>query len=153
MQHYRYRDSRKRRYASSHGRWTWIFFLVISCVVVVGLAVCLIYPLLASREKKPSSDATQVFAPVSAVQTQLEYRTVKYAQDQVHRGELILVNNDNLCQFLEDSNLVSVYEEKGEGYKVSDTTVKVQQSVMAPFNELMRDFQHLTGYDEVMVAS
>ncbi len=153
MQHYRYRDSRKRRYAPSHGRWTWIFFLIVSCVVVVGLGVCLIYPLLASKEKHPSPDTTQVFAPISGVQTQLEYRTVKYTQDQVHRGELILVNNDNLCRFLEDSNLVSVYEEKGEGYKVSDTTVKVQKSVITPLNEMMRDFQHLTGYDEVMVAS
>lgn len=152
MQHYRYRGSRKQRYAPPHSRIiTWIFFSVIACIVVAGLAVCLIYPWKASQTQEP--ETTPVFAPVPAVQTSLEYRTVQYPRDQIARGPLILVNNEHLCEFLEDNSLISVYDKKGTGYKVSDTTVKIQASIIDPFNEMMETFYQFTGYSDVMAAS
>lgn len=145
MQKYGYRKNGR----SSHRVWMWGFFLAVACAVACGLAVCLLYPFFAGRKK----EAAPVFAVVSSVQTQLQYRTVKYRPEQVNKGPLILVNNEHMCEFLENDRLVSVYDEKGEGYLVSDTTVRVQKSIMAPLNEMMRDFQRLTGYQEVMVAS
>lgn len=149
MQKYRYRGSRYRRPASSHSKITWIFFSVIACIVIAGLAVCLIYPWQASK----NNPAEPAFAAVPSVQTSLEYRAVQYPREQVSRGPLILVNNEHFCEFLEDNTLVSVYDKKGEGYKVSDTTVQVQASIIEPFNKMMQTFHQLTGYPDVMAAS
>lgn len=76
-----------------------------------------------------------------------------FTADDVHRGELILVNADHEYRFPEAPTDVSVYDNKTISYKVNDKNVTLSMTAITPFNRLMDAFYAATGCRDVMVVS
>ena len=77
---------------------------------------------------------------------------MKNAQD-VHAGELILVNNDIAYTFPQIAAPVSVHAYKNRSYKVKDVEVALMEAVMQPLNEMMAAFASITGKRDVNIIS
>ena len=73
--------------------------------------------------------------------------------DDVHRGELVLVNADHEFRFPETRDDVSVYDNKSPSYKVGDRTVTLSMTTIDAFNKLMDDFYAQTACRDVMIVS
>lgn len=89
---------------------------------------------------------------LSSLSTQ-EYDTVTPEEDQLHRGDLVLVNNLVFAELPGEEQLVSVYDFKNRTYKVKDRNVRLLPKVMDALNELMEDFHGATGISDVNVIS
>lgn len=73
--------------------------------------------------------------------------------DDVHRGDLVLVNADHEFRFPETRDDVSVYDNKSSSYKVGDLTVTLSMTTIDAFNKLMDDFYAQTACRDVMIVS
>lgn len=75
-------------------------------------------------------------------------------EEQIHTGELILVNNQVLYHFPEEElPLVSVYEEKNDSYYVRDMEVFLAPEAMEALNRLLADFAAQGGSKSVNVVA
>lgn len=73
--------------------------------------------------------------------------------ENIHAGELILVNADHEYVFPDVPTDVSVYENKTKAYKVSDLEVTLSMNAITPFNRLMDDFYAVSECGDVLVVS
>ena len=133
--------------------------ILFSIFLVLAIGVSLVAGYLFVEYFQPSPVSTQaekktlgVTETVSSIELE-EYEKIVKEETEIYKGPLILVNNQNLYQFTEEEELVSVLEEKQEDYQVSDRTVKVNQMVMEPLDKMIRDFQQETGCRALLVAS
>ncbi len=128
--------------------------VIISCAVVImsrnngGSAV----PggTLANTESGVPAEDAVTDAPESAPSP--EGITVTMTPEDVHRGNLILVNFEYGYQFPESPTDICVFDNKTLSYKVSDKEVSLSPAALTPFNSMMDDFYEATGcYDVLMV--
>ncbi len=141
-------------------RTVWIkrtILFSIFLILAIGISLAASYLFMEYFQPAPLAEPTEkkasgVTEPISSLELQ-EYETITKDQSEIYKGPLILVNNQNLYQFTEEDALVSVLEEKQADYKVSDRNVKVNQKVMEPLDEMIRDFQKETGFQDLLVAS
>lgn len=89
---------------------------------------------------------------VTTLDLKEDFTTVEIDNEKVHTGSLVLVNNHYECKF-DGDNLVSVLEEGGKNYKVSDYEVKVNQSIMGSLDSMLTDFYNTTGNSKTLVCS
>lgn len=68
-------------------------------------------------------------------------------------GDLCLVNAQHLWDQPESETLVRVYDEKSSCYNVRDTTVLLEDRVMAPLNAMLVDFVAATGCDTLLLCA
>jgi len=99
--------------------------------------------------------AQQAEGTASSAPNHTEYYTVTRTEEDLHRGDLILVNaKDELpCRFLEDEYLVSIFDGKSSSYNVYDMNVQLSSRALAPLNRMMDDFYAEYGTDSVNVVS
>ncbi len=81
------------------------------------------------------------------------YITLNLSEQDLHKGDLLLVNNQVACQFVENDELVSLYDVKSTGYSVRDIYVQISQRIAAPLNELLDGFYAQTGLHTINVIS
>lgn len=137
-------------------RKIWVKRTVI-CSLLLVLAVTVAYIFveyfqLAPTSTKTEKNASGVVVSTLPVETE-QYETITKGKHDVYKGPLILVNNQNLCQFKEESDLVGVLDQKQGSYKVSDRNVKVNRAVMAPLDAMLDAFRQATGFQDLLVAS
>ena len=83
---------------------------------------------------------------IDCVLTELE-------EEDIHTGGLILVNNWNFFHFPAEQELVSVYEEKSDGYYVRDLTVYLAPEAMEAMDQMLMDFRSQGGSKSVNVVA
>lgn len=74
-------------------------------------------------------------------------------EEALYTGELILVNNQVLYRFPQEQELVSIYEEKSEGYYVRDMEVFLSPVAMEALNDLLEDFRAQGGSKSINVVA
>lgn len=79
--------------------------------------------------------------------------SVTVIAENIHTGELILVNSEHEYVFPDTDTDVSVYDNKTSAYKVNDLSVTLSMDAIVPFNRLMDDFFAESGCRDVMVVS
>ena len=82
-----------------------------------------------------------------------EMKYIYMSHDEVHKGDLILVNADYAYAFPETPTDVSVYNNKTKSYKVATANINLSMDAIDPLNVLMDDFYDATGCRDVMVNS
>ncbi|MBR5684383.1 MAG: D-alanyl-D-alanine carboxypeptidase family protein [Ruminococcus sp.] len=82
-----------------------------------------------------------------------QYVNEKFKAEDIHRGDLVLVNLDNEYKFPEDDiELVSVYENiTGEYYHVSDLNQKLHKPVLDQLTALMKSFYEAENNSDIYV--
>lgn len=81
------------------------------------------------------------------------YDYIKKDFSDINIGSLILVNNSAPYNFPEKSDIVSVYNEKNQSYKVSDKTVALHRTAIHYFNKMMLDFEKAKNIDDIIILS
>ncbi|MEG2597009.1 MAG: M15 family metallopeptidase [Oscillospiraceae bacterium] len=105
-----------------------------------------------SETLSDSSDAegSNASDPASANKS---YKTVSMSKDDIHNGDLILVNYQAAFVSEEPTDLVTVASAKTKDYLSKNDTLQVRQTIMKPFNQMMKAFVKETKLKDVMVLS
>ena len=82
-----------------------------------------------------------------------KYTILDISNDQIHQGELILINGDNEYVFNEEDVFVPIYGNKNKAYMVSYATITVKEPTLNALNAFMLDFNEATGRSNVQVTS
>ena len=100
--------------------------------------------------------STVVKPPETQEDIIVEYRDelilIKDSQE-VHEGDLILVNNQVPYHFPSKTRVSSVFYNKGEGYKVRDKDILLSKNTTNALNHMLNDFSTLYKNDDVTVVS
>lgn len=73
-------------------------------------------------------------------------------EDDVHTGDLILVNAENEFIFSENRSLVPVYGNKPDTYKLSNAEIYLEKKALAALNEMMTGFYAKYNLGDVLLA-
>lgn len=77
--------------------------------------------------------------------------TIEKSYDEIHNGDLILVNKDYDCRH-DGENVVSLLDVKTGTYIVADASVSVDKSIVDNVNNMFDDFYDIYGESEIMIA-
>lgn len=78
---------------------------------------------------------------------------IEKSKEDIHKGQLILINGGNPYQFKTDENLVSVFHSKNNFYKVNHLETTLNQSLLPNLNSLMKNYKEQTGDGNVTIIS
>ncbi len=107
-----------------------------------------------SAESSPSNAVPPAISspdPVSA--GGIEYVAVEKPQEEIYKGNLILVNKDHAYKFSDAVKLVNLYDGKASSYKVSDTDIKIGSETLKALNKLFDAFYAQTGVGNTYIIS
>ena len=82
----------------------------------------------------------------------VSYTRIRKTADEIFRGPLILVNGQHEYRF-PDIELVTVYGNKSQSYKVRDTAVSLERETLDAWNAFLDGFAAETGEDDILVVS
>ena len=137
---------------TKHPKRAWLP-LALVLLILAGVVTCMwtLNQNLVPGSSKNSS-GTGIHLGASTLSSE-NYRTIPMDQDDIHQGLLILVNNDHAYSFPQESNLVSVYQNKNKSYQVSTTGLLLQKDFLTQFNAMMKDFSSAQGIKDIIVVS
>ena len=122
-------------------------------IVALTLFVAVIYFALISNSDNPEKPKTETTAQTTAAADE-RYETIQKTPEDIHKGQLILVNNTNRYRFTEEQNLISVYDNMNKSqYFVKNTTLPVSETMMTPLNTMLGDFYKQTNSKSVNIIS
>jgi hypothetical protein len=79
--------------------------------------------------------------------------TVKKNNDEVHTGNLILVNRDHPYNFDFEQPQTTLYSNKNRVYQLSAISLSLNSDLVPVFDALLEDFAQATGCKKVLVTS
>lgn len=147
--------ARKRKRRLKIGRIVAALLIVAALVVAVVFAVKALVPGKGDESSAPSDPSSSSESSSSSQQAVANgsYGAVQMSKDDVHKGDLILVNAEAHYQTDKPNDLVTVASQKTEKYSVKNNELEVREKIMEPFNRMMDDFATETGLTDVMVIS
>lgn len=98
-------------------------------------------------------DSSAVSVSRKGSNTSLSYQTVEKKTQDIHSGDLVLVNNKTEYKFPENNRLKSVFNLKNNAYQVKDKDVLLDEQIMSPLNQMLSDFQKTKGDNDLIVIS
>lgn len=148
--------ARKRRRRLKIGR----VIMALAMITAIVLAVIFAVRALQSDEKNQSSSTpSQTSSNPESISSSQQaaandaYGVVQMSKDDIHQGDLILVNFEAHYVTDEPSDLVTIASKKTDQYSVKNNELAVREKIMEPFNRMMEDFANETGLTDVMVIS
>ena len=81
------------------------------------------------------------------------YENVSVSNEDVHAGDLILVNADTAYVEENPSEIVSIYDHKTDNYHVSGTETSLRQQAVDALNQMLDAFYVATGHQDMVVVS
>ena len=82
-----------------------------------------------------------------------EYSKISVPSSDIHTGDLILVNYQYRYCFPEEDNIVNIYDNKTENYKLASDTLELDGRVLGIFNEMLAQFVRDKGRRDVIINS
>lgn len=143
-----------------------IFVTVISITLVIATVFCVSYMIdkiavntppekggiaqtagsdTAERQTEPGTE--------SVTEPAVIYNYPEYKEADVHTGNLILVNAGNEFIFPEKPDLISVYGNKPETYKISSSEIQLESNTLLALNEMMDEFYNKYKLGDVLVSA
>ncbi len=158
--------SEKEVYKSATGRFRRrrpgganIALVLVTVLLVAVLAVSVIQ--IASlpqwhsfgRQERSEDTVSDIVTPEKDGAAQVELEAVELTRDELHRGELILVNFENAYVFPSEDSLVNVYGGKTDSYAVAYNDFLLDSEVLDAFNAFSEALARLTGEKCLLVNS
>ena len=81
------------------------------------------------------------------------YKSVSMDNQEIHNGDLILVNNSTAYESTDENELEAVYEKKTDSYSVSGSELMLRGDVIDNLNHMLDDFQTETGHSDIIIIS
>ena len=147
--------ARKRKRRLKIGRIVAALLIVAALVAAIVFAVRALFPGEGDESSNPSDSPSSSESSSSSQQAVANdsYGAVQMSKDDIHKGDLILVNGENHYQTDKPNDLVTVASQKTEKYSVKNNELEVREKIIEPFNRMMDDFAAETGLTDVMVIS
>ena len=89
----------------------------------------------------------------AATEPQNVYENVSVSNEDVHAGDLILVNANTAYVEENPSEIVSIYDHKTDNYHVSGTETSLRQQAVDALNQMLDAFYVATGHQDMIVIS
>ena len=89
----------------------------------------------------------------AATEPKTVYENVSVSNEDVHAGDLILVNTDTACVEENPTEIVSIYDHKTDNYHVSGTETSLRQPALDALNQMLDAFYVATGHQDMIVIS
>ena len=105
-----------------------------------------------ASESDTSQQDTAAVSEKADVTEKYEGDSVTLSNDEVHKGNLILVNYKYEYVFPKEDILVSMFD-KSANYSVSTTETYIQKEALDSFSSLINDLYEYSGCDDVIVVS
>ena len=74
-------------------------------------------------------------------------------EDDIHKGELQLINKDHAYHFLEEDQLSLIYDQDGGNYYLASFQIRMTQNTADHLHQLLGAFYEETGYQWIMVLN
>lgn len=147
--------ARKRKRRLKIGRIVAALLIVAALVAAIVFAVRALFPGEGDESSNPSDSPSSSESSSSSQQAVANdsYGAVQMSKDDIHKGDLILVNGENHYETDKPNDLVTVASQKTEKYSVKNNELEVREKIIEPFNRMMNDFAVETGLTDVMVIS
>ena len=81
------------------------------------------------------------------------YENVAVSNEDVHAGDLILVNTDTAYVEENPTEIVSIYDHKTDNYHVSGTETSLRQPAVDALNQMLDAFYVAAGHQDMIVIS
>ena len=82
-----------------------------------------------------------------------DYEALLVEESTMHKGDLILVNNEQPYEFNEEHTLISIFDEKSSSYLVKDKNVMVAEHIIPHLNQMLDEFYREMGEKKINVIS
>ena len=89
----------------------------------------------------------------AATEPKTVYENVSVSNEDVHAGDLILVNTDTAYVEENPTEIVSIYDHKTDNYHVSGTETSLRQPALDALNHMLDAFYVATGHQDMIVIS
>lgn len=89
----------------------------------------------------------------AATEPKTVYENVSFSNEDVHAGDLILVNTDTAYVEENPTEIVSIYDHKTDNYHVSGTETSLRQPALDALNQMLDAFYVATGHQDMIVIS
>lgn len=89
----------------------------------------------------------------AATEPKTVYENVSVSNEDVHAGDLILVNTDTAYVEENPTEIVSIYDHKTDNYHVSGTETSLRQPALDALNQMLDAFYVATGHQDIIVIS
>ncbi len=128
-----------------------------------GFGAAVGYPLIAGTDKiEPMSnqetlgvvqttDSEGNTAPPTEPPTEAVYDNVTLENNEIYKGDLLLVNGDYPFMSAADAKISTLYERKTESYSVSGMDISMQESAIEPLNAMLDAFANEMGHYDMLV--
>ena len=133
----------------------------VALLVLFFIAVFAVFIYLIANERtKPATSPADTEAEDSGdsivtTEDSLPYSVIKESEEQMHYGDLILVNSQHEYFFPEEAEkeITKIKEAKNEYYGMADSTACLQSGVIEKFNTLCTDYFNYNGFRWMQVNS
>ncbi len=141
--------------------------VIVSCFFLALVAAVSVYFIIAGPEpeKDPAQEFDVALDSISGTENTADSQTeavteeskpeteyIIFSNEDIHKGNLILVNYKHEYVFPEEDILVSMFK-KSDAYSVNTSETYLQQEALDSFCDLMEDLYENSGCDEVLVVS
>ena len=89
----------------------------------------------------------------AATEPKTVYENVSVSNEDVHAGDLILVNTDTAYVEEHPTEIVRIYDHKTDNYHVSGTETSLRQPALDALNQMLDAFYVATGHQDMIVIS
>lgn len=91
--------------------------------------------------------------PISPLKKDIIYEKIIKGPQDLHRGELLLINSDNAYTFTMEDELIPLALRKNKTYKIMDANMQLSGKMLIALNRMMADFEKDTGKHDMIVTS
>ena len=162
-------QSRREYLRQQRLRRRWIFFsgCLAFFIIVTILIVILISRIRSSNSSAPLSDKaaqsseidnTGVVSPEaegfddpSITTPPAGYGLRLMTEEDIHRGNMLLINKHYAYEFLDNDDLISMYDIMSGTYAVSGTDVMMQAVASGPMDAMLTDFYNNTWLEDLII--
>ncbi len=81
------------------------------------------------------------------------YESVSMDSQEIHNGDLILVNGNYAYKSTDENELKTLYGNKSDSYYVSGSELMLREEVIENLNTMLDDFYTETGHSDIIIIS
>jgi len=96
----------------------------------------------------PTPEPEDIYNP-----TEDGFVTIPMEPEDIHRGTLLLVNNDHSFNIPDDIDLVNIVEEQRVNFRVHPDNQRLHRSIIEPLDDMMESFLSVMGMRSVSIRS
>lgn len=151
-------DSKQAQNKFKRLRYDRIIIVAVFFAAIIFI-ICLIHGAVSKDKKNINETSSQTSTNSTADTTvhtggRIEFQKIYVSYEEIHKGELILVNNEHEYIFPDDesSQLICLDEVKNDFYKIKDINISMNKLAAKALNSMMSGFFQEKSNKDIMIT-